>query len=143
MQLNETLSADLIGKDCTFLGAKCHHDKKFPTISIGDAALQRLEGVDEHSSLQECLSSFGKGIAASRILGLDVPYHIVKCLRSRVGWPLEGPTHLWPSMKETFETFRIGSAPETPNAILLPPTPCWVSPSTLMHRSLRMGVERS
>ena len=133
MQINETLSADLIGKDYTFLGVKCHHDKKSPTISIGDAALQRLKGVNEHSSLQECLSSFGKGIAASRILGLDVPYHIVKFLRGRVGWPLEGPAHLWPSTKETFGTFEFGNAPETPNAIL--PPPCWVYPSTLMNRS--------
>jgi hypothetical protein len=87
MQINETLSADLIGKDYTFLGVKCHHDKKSPTISIGDAALQRLKGVDEHSSLQECLSSFGKGIAASRVLGLDVPLDVSHShVSEKQGW---------------------------------------------------------
>jgi hypothetical protein len=134
--VNDSRRTPLTLRKGLYLPVKCHHDKKSPTISFGDTALQRLKGVDEHSSLQECLSSFGKGIAASRILGLDVPYHIVKFLRSRVGWPLEGPAHLWPSRKEKkFGTFEFGSAPETPNAILPPPTPCWVSPSTLMHHS--------
>jgi hypothetical protein len=103
MQINEDLQESLVTDDYTFLGIRFAH--KTQSVAVGDLALARLEPLRLEDTVAGALSSFGKGIAASRILGLTVPFHCVKFLRSRVGWPLDAQAEVWPSILEPWNAW--------------------------------------
>jgi hypothetical protein len=108
MQINETFDLALIQSTYTFLGINFKHDKHSPSVALGEGAITRLRATPEinpTTTIRECLVLFGRLIAASRVLGLQPPYHVVKFLRCRVGTPLESLALVWPAIIPTWKAW--------------------------------------
>ena len=121
MQINEAFSMELITSRYTFLGIEFDHGKQ--EVRIAEGALSRLclsPPLTSASTVRDCLVLFGRLIAASRILDLQVPYYCVKFLRKRVGWPLDAQANLWPSTMAHWETWHRQACENTPRCLKKP-----------------------